>query len=97
MFISRWDVAVTGKVPENLRNRLGIAIAHALTGRMGSCSTPRAGSGSSTPVPARRSPVGEHGHQGPLGFRLLYIESLAAPLTVNTMPKQLLKTSPSMA
>ncbi len=27
MFISRWDVAVTGKVAENLRNQLGIAIA----------------------------------------------------------------------
>jgi transaldolase len=27
MFISRWDVAVTEKVPENLRNQLGIAIA----------------------------------------------------------------------
>ena len=29
MFISRWDVAVTGKAPEDLRNQLGIAIAHA--------------------------------------------------------------------
>ena len=27
MFISRWDVTVTGKAPENLRNQLGIAIA----------------------------------------------------------------------
>ncbi len=27
VFISRWDVAVTGKAPEKLRNRLGIAIA----------------------------------------------------------------------
>src|SRR4029077_8162656 len=27
VFISRWDVAVTGKVPENLRDQLGIAIA----------------------------------------------------------------------
>jgi transaldolase len=27
MFISRWDVAVAGKVPEALNNRLGIAIA----------------------------------------------------------------------
>ncbi len=27
MFISRWDVAVTEKVPEDLRNQLGIAIA----------------------------------------------------------------------
>src|ERR1700687_5796083 len=27
VFISRWDVAVTGKAPERLRDRLGIAIA----------------------------------------------------------------------
>ena len=27
MFISRWDVAVAGKVPAALTNRLGIAIA----------------------------------------------------------------------
>src|SRR2546425_2048766 len=27
VFISRWDKAVMGKVPDNLRNRLGIAIA----------------------------------------------------------------------
>ena len=27
MFIRRWDVAVTGKAPEDLRNQLGIAIA----------------------------------------------------------------------
>src|SRR5690606_7584797 len=26
LFISRWDVSVQGKVPETLRNRLGIAI-----------------------------------------------------------------------
>jgi transaldolase len=27
MFISRWDAAVAGKVPETLSNRLGIAVA----------------------------------------------------------------------
>src|SRR5262249_11720629 len=27
LFVSRWDVAVSGKVPEALRNKLGIAIA----------------------------------------------------------------------
>src|SRR5262249_23666988 len=27
LFISRWDVAVTGKVPAELNNRLGIAVA----------------------------------------------------------------------
>src|SRR5207244_13008419 len=27
LFISRWDAAVTGKVPDSLRNQLGIAVA----------------------------------------------------------------------
>jgi transaldolase len=27
VFISRWDAAVMGKVPDTLRNRLGIAVA----------------------------------------------------------------------
>ena len=37
VFISRWDVAVTGKVPSELTNRLGIAIAGARTGPTRSC------------------------------------------------------------
>jgi transaldolase len=31
IFVSRWDVAVTGKVPDSLRHELGIAISNALT------------------------------------------------------------------
>ena len=38
VFVSRWDGAVMGKVPETLRNRLGIAIARALTRRPAACS-----------------------------------------------------------
>ena len=65
MFISRWDVAVAGKVPEALNNRLGIAIAGriykayrrtveyaALAARV-QCRRPAA-----TPA------VGQHRHQG---------------------------------
>jgi len=30
IFVSRWDVAVAGKAPEELRNQLGIAVAAGL-------------------------------------------------------------------
>ena len=70
MFISRWDVAVTGKVPENLRNQLGIAIAKRTYKAY--CTLI-----DSPPLPADsqrrcRPPapsVGQHGNQGPLGLR----------------------------
>jgi len=37
VFISRWDAAVAGKVPEALRNRLGIALRSASTRRPARC------------------------------------------------------------
>ena len=69
VFISRWDVAVAGKVPETLNNQLGIAVAKrtykaylesaafaALDARV-QCWSPAA-----APV------VGQHRNQGPEGF-----------------------------
>ena len=58
VFISRWDKAVMGRVPEALRDRLGIAIARRLTGHTATCSTRRAGCDCSTPAPARSGSCG---------------------------------------
>ena len=68
VFVSRWDVAVAGKVPAALENRLGIAIAQrtymaarqllelaALAARL------QRRRPSAAPV------VGQHRHQGPEG------------------------------
>ena len=44
MFISRWDAAVTGTVPENLGNQLGIAIAKRTYKAYRACSTRRSAS-----------------------------------------------------
>src|SRR5215472_1326934 len=42
IFISRWDVAVSGKVPKALANRLGIAVARrAYKAYLGLLSSPR--------------------------------------------------------
>jgi transaldolase len=43
LFVSRWDVAVADKVPEELRNHLGIAIASDVYGRTERCLTRRGG------------------------------------------------------
>ena len=80
MFISRWDVAVTEKVPENLRNQLGIAIAERTYAAY--CSlvdSPRYQAGSQRRCPPAALPLGQHGNQDPSASDLLYIEALAAP------------------
>ena len=53
VFISRWDAAVKDRVPEALRNQLGIAIAKRTYKAYRACSAPRVGSASSTPAPGR--------------------------------------------
>ena len=59
VFISRWDAAVMDKVPEALRDQLGIAIGQAgSTRRTATCSTRRAGSGLSTTAPGRNGCCG---------------------------------------
>ena len=88
MFISRWDVAVTGKVPDNLRDQLGIAIAKrtykAYRTLIDSPSWQRilnAGARS------QRLLWASTGTKDPSASDLLYIKALAAPLTINTMPE----------
>ena len=60
MFISRWDAAVAGKVPEALDNRLGIAVA----GRIYKAYVQLL----SNPRPAATTAVGQHRHQGSQGL-----------------------------
>ena len=70
MFISRWDVAVTGKVPEDLRNQLGIAIAkRTYKAYRTLIDSPRWQRISERRRPPAAPPVGQHGNQGPLGLR----------------------------
>ena len=91
LFVSRWDKAVSDKVPADLRNRLGIAIA-ARTYRAYRelLASPRwrtlAGRRRASAAPA----LGQHRNQGSQGSDTLYIEALAAPDTINTMPEKTL-------
>ena len=70
MFISRWDVAVTGKAPENLRNQLGIAIAkRTYTAYRSLIDSPRCQRSLERRRPPAAPSVGQHGNQGPHGLR----------------------------
>jgi transaldolase len=92
VFISRWDVAVMGKVPEALRDQLGIAIAtrtyEAYRGLLDSPRWQRILNAGGRP---QRLLWASTGTKDPGASDVLYITSLAAPFTVNTMPVGTLK------
>jgi transaldolase len=92
LFVSRWDGAIVGKVPKALENRLGIAMAKRTYKayreilasdrwlrllNAGACS--------------QRMLWASTGTKDPKASDLLYIPSLAAPFTVNTMPEKTLQ------
>ena len=88
MFISRWDVAVSGKAPEDLRNQLGIAIAgrtYAAYRRL--IDSPRSQRLLNSGARSQRLLWASTGTKDPAASDLLYIEALASPFTVNTMPE----------
>jgi transaldolase len=92
VFVSRWDAAVAGKVPAPLNNRLGIAIAKrtykAYRDLLGSPRWERIYNAGARP---QRLLWASTGTKDPKAPDVLYIKSLAAPFTVNTMPEGTLK------
>jgi transaldolase len=92
LFISRWDVAVGGKVPAELNNRLGIATAQrtykAYRELLASARFERAANSGAR---AQRLLWASTGTKDPKASDILYVKALAAPFTVNTMPEDTLK------
>ncbi len=92
IFISRWDVAIEGKVPAALLNRLGIAIARrtykAYRELLGSARWQRVYNAGARP---QRLLWASTGTKDPKASDILYVKALAAPFTVNTMPEGTLK------
>jgi transaldolase len=88
LFISRWDVAVTGKVPVSIKNKLGIAVAHdcykAYSQLLASARWRRALNAGARP---QRLLFASTGTKDPTASDVLYVQGLIAPLTVNTMPE----------
>jgi transaldolase len=91
VFISRWDRAVAEQVPERLRNRLGIAIAQRtyrahcdlIAGKRWK-DLERAG------ARKQRMLWASTGTKDPKSPPGLYVEALAAPETIDTMPEKTL-------
>jgi transaldolase len=92
VFVSRWDGAVAGKVPETLRNQLGIAVAkrtyRAYRRLLDSPQWERAYNAGARP---QRLLWASTGTKDPAASDILYVKALAAPFTVNTMPEATLK------
>jgi len=91
LFVSRWDVAVADQVPAELRNRLGISVGkrtyRAYRELLDSERWQRLANEGARP---QRLLWASTGTKDPEASDVLYIEALAAPLTVNTMPEKTL-------
>jgi transaldolase len=92
IFISRWDSAVMDKVPDSLRGKLGIAIAQrtykAYREFLASARSERTFNFGAR---SQRLLWASTGTKDPKASDVVYIKSLAAPFTVNTMPEATLK------
>jgi transaldolase len=90
--VSRWDTAVRKQVPQELRSRLGIAVATQVyqdyLGLLGSAPMQRLMNLGARP---QRLLWGSTSTKDPSDADTLYVEALAAPLTINTMPEKTLK------
>ncbi len=92
VFISRWDVAVANKVPAELLDRLGIAIAkRTYKAYREFLASPRVQAIVKAGFNPQRLLWASTGTKDPKASDVLYIKSLAAPNTVNTMPEGTLK------
>jgi len=91
LFVSRWDVAVTDQVSEKFRNGLGIAIAmrtyKAYRDLLASKRWQALARSSGQP---QRLLWASTGTKDPAASDTLYIEALAAPDTINTIPEKTL-------
>ena len=91
VFISRWDKAVMGKVPEPLQNRLGIAIAgrtyKSYCDLLDSSRWRKLAQAGALP---QRLLWGSTGTKDPAAPDTLYVQALAAPETINTIPEKTL-------
>jgi len=91
LFISRWDVAVRNQVPDALRNHLGIAIAkrtyQAYRDLLASKRWQTLADAGARP---QRLLWASTGSKDPEASDTLYLEALAAPDTINTIPEKTL-------
>jgi transaldolase len=91
LFVSRWDQAAADRLPDELRGQLGIAVAkhtyRAYRELLGSNRWQRLQNEGARP---QRLLWASTGTKDPQASDVRYVEALAAPFTINTMPEQTL-------
>lgn len=91
LFVSRWDAAVTGEVPFGLRNRLGVAVAKQTYGayreRMSHPMWRELAEAGASPQRLLWASTGVKSRELSPGY---YVEALAAPDTIDTVPEETL-------
>ncbi len=88
LFVSRWDVAVADKVPADLKNTLGIAVSRqAYAAYRDILESDRFQRLANLGARAQRLLFASTGTKDKTASDTMYIEGLAAPNTVNTMPE----------
>jgi transaldolase len=92
LFVSRWDVAVAGRVPADLRDRLGIAVSgQVYRAYRELLDSPRWGRLANEGARAQRLLWASTSDKDPEASDVIYVEALAAPFTIDTMPDQTLE------
>lgn len=91
IFVSRWDKAVMGKVPKDLQDRLGIAIAkRTYKAYRDFLASPRWQKAAAAGAQPQRLLWASTGTKDPDASDVLYITALGAPDTINTIPEKTL-------
>jgi transaldolase len=92
LFVSRWDAAVAGKVPKALSGQLGVAIGkRTYKAYRALLDSPRWQRLYNEGARPQRLLWASTGTKDPKASDTLYVEGLAAPFTVDTMPDSTLK------
>lgn len=88
LFVSRWDVAVAKRVPPALHLKLGIAVAHQCLAAYNAWqASPRVKRAMNCGAAPQRLLFASTGMKDPQAPPTRYVEALAAPFTVDTIPE----------
>jgi len=91
VFVSRWDVAVKDKVPQELHNRRGIAVCEqTYQASLHLLASPRWQRQAKAGALPQRVLSASTGTKDPQASDTLYVDALAAPDTINTLPEKTL-------
>jgi transaldolase len=92
LFVSRWDKASAGQLPTALNNRLGIAVAQrTYRAYRELLASPRWKTLAAAGAQPQRLLWASTGTKDPAASDTLYVEALAAPDTIDTMPEKTLR------